>query len=1024
MGLRAAPATELVFLSGQGPRDAKLWQFSIDGGRRVGERTSIPVPSNWELQGFGSYRYGQERNKEVFTGHYSTRFELRPEWRGQRIWIVFAGVMTDCAVRVNGRLAGPVHQGGFTQFRYDITPLVKPEPGSANDLEVAVTNASGNADTELAERGGDYWVFGGIYRPVWLEVLPVRALGQVAVDARADGSFTADISLSDAPTRARFDGQALLPERVEVQVFNPQGGPAGPAISRPLPAGGAGQIRLAGKLAQPLLWTAETPHLYTLRVQRWRARELLHSVSVRFGFRTFEVRDGDGLYLNGKRILLKGVNLHSFRPETGRALDKADCFEDARRIRSLNMNAVRIAHYPPDAAFLDACDEMGIYVLDEFPGWQHANDTVNGRLLVREMVERDVNHPSILFWDNGNEGGFNRDLDAEFRLYDPQERRVLHPWDTFSGIDTKHYLSFPDYSRRLGGPHLVMPTEILHAIYDGGGGAGLEDYWHAMQQSRFGAGLFIWSLADEGVVRTDQQRRVDVFSTFGPDGIVGPHFEKEGSYYAVKDIWCPVQIERPQLSAAFTGKLAIRNDFDFTSLSDCQFRWQLLPIERGAARTRGGPNRFPAVAPHAAGTLQLPLPRDWQSADALQLVATDPFGQELWTWSWPTEAGAKRARRVTASPSPEQPAVHVTSNRIVLTAAAISAEFDPVSGTLAAVRSRGLDLGLSRGPRLVFARPAAAAAISWWLSGGPFAGDYAVTSPQPANLIELQTDLDSAVPYASMTLELSRDQKIWQTVFAGSRRPGDGFRFEFPPQIIAGVRVSGLRGSDGSAPHLQSLRIGYQPGRFPQLSPGTVKVRTGIDPASATQPGAAWLESSGAGFSHLRWTLGGAGDLRLDFQYRLDGIYLYHGITFDLPEPLMTQLDWTGEGPSRVWQNRLRGTSFGAYHTAWHQLQPGESWDYPEFQGYFSRLQSCRLGTLPCNISITPAAPGLYLRIGTPRISHPDTSAPFPPGDLSFLFAIPGMGSKFKTLEQSGPAAQPAHAAGTYAGSLQFRFGD
>jgi len=126
------------------------------------------------------------------------------------------------------------------------------------------------------------------------------------------------------------------------------------------------------------------------------------------------VRPGKGLYLNGQRILLKGVDRHSFRPETGRSLDREDNYADARLVKSMNMNAVRMSHYPPDPAFLEAADQLGIYVLDELSGWHHAHDTDVGRRLVREMVERDVNHPSILFWDNGNEGGWNRELDGEF----------------------------------------------------------------------------------------------------------------------------------------------------------------------------------------------------------------------------------------------------------------------------------------------------------------------------------------------------------------------------------------------------------------------------------------------------------------------------------------------------------------------------------------------------------------------------------------------------------------------------------
>ena len=235
---------------------------------------------------------------------------------------------------------------------------------------------------------------------------------------------------------------------------------------------------------------------------------MIHRTHERFGFRTFEVRPGQGLFLNGQRILLKGVNRHSFRPDTGRALTSKDNYDDVRMIRSMNMNAVRMSHYPPDVAFLEAADELGLYVLDELSGWQHAHDTEVGRRLVREMVERDVNHPSIILWDNGNEGGFNRDLDCDFALYDPQGRKVMHPWELHDGVDTRHYPDYADLSRRLAGPNLLMPTEFMHGLFDGGAGSGLDDYWRAITGSSKGAGGFIWSFADEGVSRTHQNGQI------------------------------------------------------------------------------------------------------------------------------------------------------------------------------------------------------------------------------------------------------------------------------------------------------------------------------------------------------------------------------------------------------------------------------------------------------------------------------------------------------------------------------------
>ncbi len=1029
LSLTALPAaetqTELFYLSGHGPKDAVPWEFSVTGGRRAGEWTTIPVPSNWELQGFGTYNYGDEPvTKADEHGLYRLHFTVPESWKGRLIRLVFEGVMTDATVKVNGKSAGPVHQGGFYRFRHDVTTLLK--PGADNLLEVEVAKVSANADTEAGERRADYWVFGGIYRPVYLEAVPAQFSEHAAIDARADGSLKVDVDL----------GSVRDADLVEAQVLAVDGEPAGAPFAVAIPNGGTGRVHLATRIDSPRLWTAETPALYSLRLSLRKGTDTLHTITERFGFRTFEVRAGQGLFLNGQRILLKGVCRHSFRPETGRALTREDCYDDVRLIKAMNMNAVRMSHYAPDVAFLEACDELGLYVLDELSGWHHAHDTGVGRRLVREMVTRDVNHPGILFWDNGNEGGWNRALDGEFALYDPQNRTVLHPWETFNGVDTKHYPAFDDLKKRLDGPNLVMPTEMIHGLYDGGAGAGLEDYWNAINISPFGGGGFIWVFADEGVVRTDQGGRVDVFSTYAPDGIVGPHHEKEGSFYTVRDLYSPVQIDAPLLDGNFTGKLAIHNHYDFVSLARCGFTWRLLrfpgPADLKIAPVIIAQGRVMSseVAPHTSGELALTLPANWREADALAVAATDLARQELWTWTWPTPALGKRLIAPAEQPTAITPAVESGTGEIRLAAGAVVASFDAANGLLRVVRRGDEVCALTNGPRLAFARPAAAGDVQWLdlktdepaNKGAPLTGW--LDAPHPANLIEIELDYPSNVSWAGFRLEISPDGQSWKTLYDATRRTIDGKFFEFPPQPVTAVRLSTFRRSDGAPVQLKNLRVGYQASRFPAASATQPKITTGTtrDPQSGAT--VAWLESTGSsGLDRFRWTLSADGALRLDYAYSLNGEFQYHGITFDHPEEKLNSLRWLGEGPYRVWQNRLRGTVLGVHEIARNDIQPGEAWSYPEFQGCFAGLRWARFETSGGQLTVTSAQPETYLRVGTPRISHINTTVAFPAGDISFLRAIPPIGSKFKTPEQTGPASQWARAAGSYTGTLVFGFG-
>ena len=195
----SAQTTQTRYLSGTDKDHTVPWEFRVSAGQRAGEWTTIPVPSNWELQGFGTYTYGQERDKTFEEGQYRHRFDVPAAWKGRRVFLVFEGAMTDTEVVVNGKAAGPVHIGGFYEFKREITAFVK--FGGQNLLEVTVREQSSNASVNRAERDGDFWVLGGIFRPVRLEAVPGTFIERTAIDARADGAFTA-VTHVDGPTRA------------------------------------------------------------------------------------------------------------------------------------------------------------------------------------------------------------------------------------------------------------------------------------------------------------------------------------------------------------------------------------------------------------------------------------------------------------------------------------------------------------------------------------------------------------------------------------------------------------------------------------------------------------------------------------------------------------------------------------------------------------------------------------------------------------------------------------------------------
>jgi len=677
----ASQETITRYLSGHGCDDAVKWDFLCSDGAGSGRWTKIDVPSCWELQGFGHYQYGdyirQKKDGDFIareTGLYRHSFTVPSSWKGKHVEIVFEGVMTDADVSINGKSAGPVHSGAFYRFSYDISGILA--YGKRNFLEVKVSKESFRESVNAAQRRGDYWNFGGIFRPVYLVCKPQAHIERIAIDARSDGSFKAECHVRNAPEGAikkvdikSRDGRIVASGKCNASV-----------------------LKVECLADRPELWTAETPNLYIAEFSLCMSDgRILHREQTRFGFRTIESRYSDGVYLNGSRIEVRGVNRHCFRPESGRTLSHRCNLEDALLIKSMNMNAVRCSHYPPDADFLEICDSLGLYVIDEFNSWQHPMSTEDGWDLVYEMVTRDVNHPSILWWTNGNEGGFNFELEPQFFNYDPQHRPVLYPWANRNGYQTKHYCSYGTTQDLIRGPELFMPTEFLHGLYDGGHGAGLDDYWKLMRSNPRHVGGFLWSLADEGVVRHDLRDSIDCKMDFAPDGIVGPHGEKEGSYDAIRQIWCPVQISLED------GRIIAENRFNFINLSSCRFIFEYASIRDFSQQILSKTSvNGPDAAPGDQARIELPAKPE--EADILRVTVLDNFKRDLFTWVFPTSSSRREFKAASFEVSEREGELTVHAG------GGCRWIFSKESGRLAAAYKDGREISLSNGPRLIAAR--------------------------------------------------------------------------------------------------------------------------------------------------------------------------------------------------------------------------------------------------------------------------------------------------------------------------------
>ncbi len=876
-----AQQTEKLYLSGTGNDNTVNWDFFCTAGANSGKWTTIPVPSNWELQGFGKYNYGfnKEENKGKEQGLYKYKFKVPTAWKNKEINIVFEGSMTDTEVKINGQLAGEIHQGSFYVFKYDISKLIK--FGEDNLLEVKVSKHSGNESVNNAERKADFWIFGGIFRPVYLESLPQNHIDRIQIDAQADGNLN---------TQLNYTGDA---DKVEVELLGKDGKRFGNRFITPIKKGSK-SVKLNHQFSNPALWSSEFPNLYTANFTLSKNGKAVHQVSKKIGFRTIEVKERDGVYINGVKMKFKGVNRHSFYPSSGRTTSKKVSIADVLLMKEMNMNAVRMSHYPPDSHFLDVCDSLGLFVMDELAGWHGTYDTPTGTKLMKEMMLNDENHSSIIFWANGNEGGHNRELDHLFAEGDLQKRPLIHPWEVFGGFETTHYREFNygigNYDH---GHNILMPTEFLHGMWDGGHGAGIEDYWNAMWNNPLSAGGFLWDFADQAVVRTDKNGELDTDGNHGPDGIVGPYHEKEGSFFTIKEVWSPVFVEKREMTAGFDGSFLLENRYAFTNLNQCTFEWKLKKLKAGTdAAFKSGKADAPNIKPFKKGKLQVNLPSDWRSFDALYLTANAPDGKELFTWSFPIALPKDDAEKIVIKTGSSKVNVKEDAKVYLVSVNGIDLIFDKITGLLQQAKNAKGVIPFSNGPIL-------------------------------------QEGVNN---------------------FKGFTQKMDG---------------------------------------------GNLVISSRFDKKES--------------WNTLQWTIYTSGWLKMEVKYfPSDYFTTFVGVNFSYPETEIRAVEYKGNGPYRVWKNRMKGTAFGIWKKDYNNSATGEApWQYPEFKGYYSNMYWCEFIGKKQSFKVVTDREDVFLRLFTPKKSkdteYDNMSPTFPDGDISFMNAISAIGTKTQKPETTGP---------------------
>ncbi len=610
------------FRAADRPENVTLANISAEGERSNWD--SVEVPGNWTLQGHGHPQYTNVQMpfpdeppfvpEDNLTGIYAKEFLLPADWEGRRVVVHFGGAESVLYVYVNGQTAG-LSKDSRLPSEFDISGLVI--FGQKNLVVAVVVKWS---DASFIE-DQDQWWMGGLHREVYVYstapvyIADVFAAGNLESNYR-DGRFQLKIKVG-------FPRQPEQGWLVEAQLFEPNGNAVfKKSLRSTVPAGNAFewprlQVEFDEPVRKPLLWSAELPHLYTVVVTLESPEgKVIESTAVRVGFRSVEVKDRM-LLVNGKRVLIKGVNRHDHHDTKGKALDRETMRLDAVTMKRFNVNAVRTSHYPNDPYWLDLCDELGLYVIDEANLESHAFYQQVGRerryasaFLERalRMVERDKNHPSVIIWSLGNETGYSPNHDAMagwIRGYDPSRPLHFEPGIWVKGVEKQPTGKI--YDMGYGVTDIICPMypdidsivewaadrqhpdqrrplimcEYSHAMGNSNGSLG--DYWDAFEKYPGLQGGFIWEWIDHGLKqRTNEGQEYWAYGgdfgdtpndfNFVCDGLVWPDRTPHPGIYEFKYLAQPVKVVGFN---ARTGILEIKNRQDFATLAWIRCEWEL-----------------------------------------------------------------------------------------------------------------------------------------------------------------------------------------------------------------------------------------------------------------------------------------------------------------------------------------------------------------------------------------------------------------------------------------------------------------
>ncbi len=598
----------------------------------------IPVPANWELQGYGipiyvniPYEFTKNPNPPNIpddpnpVGSYKRSFTLPANFEGKEIFVHLGAVKSAFYIWINGQKVG-YSQDSKTPAEFNITSYVQ---AGENTISLEVYRWSDGSWLECQ----DFWRISGIERDVYLFATPKFHVFDFFCKAGLENYYT-DGNLEIELNVKNYQGikgtcqvkVSLLNSPIDENPVFTQNAELRFKSESSLP------LKFSTKLKNPRKWSAETPELYTLLIEiRDQKGILLESLSCKTGFRSSEIKNG--LYLfNGKAIKIKGVNRHEHDEFNGHVVSEEMMIRDIQLVKQNNINTVRTAHYPNDPRFYELCDQYGLYVIDEANieahGMGYDPDKTLGNNPVfklshldrtQRMLERDKNHPCIIMWSLGNESGDGVNFDATYDYVKSRDlSRPVHYERAEGGRNSDlecpmyspiSYLS--QYAEKIRPKPLIM-CEYAHAM--GNSTGNFQDYWDVIESNDQLQGGSIWDWVDQGFAKYTPDGRkywayggdygpADVPSdgTFCLNGLVWPDRSPKPGLAEVKKVYQNIGFK---MVAFANDMIEIRNKYDFLNLKDFTIYWE---IEGEGKVVQDGMIVNPDIAPGTSRIMNLDI---------------------------------------------------------------------------------------------------------------------------------------------------------------------------------------------------------------------------------------------------------------------------------------------------------------------------------------------------------------------------------------------------------------------------------